>query len=166
MSTDGTTPTGTPATGATPETDALPATDTTPGTGATPASPPATAETEQPAGGTTTGEIANDSAATEEAAPGWVARHTTTLITVMVAVIVAVAAITGLVLYRHHTDQANAATEAAFTKVVTGQGATLETVECNGGTCAAVINGAAYTVLVQKDDNGKQHFGVTDFVGN
>jgi hypothetical protein len=160
MSTDGTTPTGTP-TGASAEDEtsaggATPATDTT----------SATPSAEQPTGETATGEIGDGSPTAEETAPGWVARHTTTLITLMVAVIVAAGAITGLVLYRHNTDQANADTEAAFAAVVAGQGATLETVECDGGTCAAVINGAAYTVLVQEDANGKQHFGVTDFVGN
>jgi hypothetical protein len=49
---------------------------------------------------------------------------------------------------------------------VAAQGATLETVECEGDTCAAVINGQAYTVLVQKDAKGKQHFGVSAYAGD
>ena len=151
MSTDSTTPTGTVPTGATPAADAT-----------APEAPAA----EQPAAGTTTGAIGDGSPAGEEPEPGWVTRHTATLITLMVAVIVAAAAITGVVLYRNGVDEANADTEAAFAEMVSGQGASLETVECDGGTCAAVINGAAYTVLVQEDDNGEQHFGVTDFVGD
>jgi hypothetical protein len=151
MSTDSTTPTGTVPTGATPAADAT-----------APEAPAA----EQPAAGTTTGAIGDGTPAGEESEPGWVTRHTATLITLMVAVIVAAAAITGVVLYRNGVDEANADTEAAFAEMVSGQGASLETVECDGGTCAAVINGAAYTVLVQEDDNGEQHFGVTDFVGD
>ena len=147
MSTDGTTPTGTTAAPETVSTDP-------------------TAPVEQPVDETTTRSIGDGSPAGEEPEPGWIARHTATLIAVMVAVAVAAAAITGVVLYRHNVDQANADTEAAFRQMVSGQGATLETVECDGGTCAAVINGAAYTVLVQEDEDGQQHFGVTDFVGN
>ncbi|WP_369134610.1 hypothetical protein [Modestobacter sp. I12A-02662] len=156
MSTDSTTPTG-----ATPAPHAA-APDVTAADVTAPEAPAA----EQPAAGTTTGAIGDGSPAGEDAEPGWVARHSATLITLMVAVIVAAAAITGLTLYRHGVDEANADTEAAFAEMVSGQGASLETVECDGGTCAAVINGAAYTVLVQEDDNGEQHFGVTDFVGD
>ena len=97
--------------------------------------------------------------------PGFITRHTGTLIALMVAVIVAAVAIAGVMLYKDHVNDANAATEAAFTKTVAAQGATLETIECDGGTCAAVINGQAYTVLVQKDAAGKQHFGVSAYAG-
>ena len=137
--------------------------------GSTPTDP-----TQVPAGATTTDAPATstsegtlgDVEATEPRQPGFVTRHTTTLITLMVAVIVAAAAIAGLVLYRHSVDERNADTEAAFAQTVSGQGATLETVECSGDTCAAVINGQAYTVLVQEDAKGKQHFGVTNYVGD
>ncbi len=160
MSTDSTTPTGATPAPVTPAAD-TPAADAPAGT--TAAEAPAAG---QPAGGTTTGAIGDGTPAGAEAEEGWFARHSATLITLMVAVIVAAAAITGLTLYRHGVDEANADTEAAFAEMVSGQGAQLETVECDGGTCAAVINGAAYTVLVQEDDNGEQHFGVTDFVGD
>ncbi|MCW2697987.1 MAG: uncharacterized protein JWR62_3072 [Modestobacter sp.] len=102
----------------------------------------------------------------EEGEPGWITRHTTLLTTVLVAVIVAALAITGLVYYRDARDDRNAATEAAFAESVAAQGATLETVECDGGTCSAVVAGQAYTVLVQEDEAGDQHFGVTAFVGD
>jgi hypothetical protein len=102
----------------------------------------------------------------EEAEPGWLTRHTTLLTTVLVAVIVAAVAITGLVYFRDARDDRNAETEAAFSETVAAQGATLETVECDGDTCAAVVSGQAYTVLVQEDGNGEQHFGVTPYVGD
>ena len=124
---------------------------------------------------TSQGQIGTDPGATEtfpeettqtDAEPGWVARHTTLLITVMVAVIVAALAIAGLTYYRHTLDERNADTEAAFTEMVSGQGATVETVECDGDTCAAVISGQAYTVLVQEDEAGEQHFGVSAYAGD
>jgi hypothetical protein len=101
-----------------------------------------------------------------EAEPGFIARHTTTLITLMVAVIVAAVAIAGVTIYKHNVDQKNSETEAAFSKTVSAQGATLETIECHGDTCAAVIQGQAYTVLVQEDAQGKQHFGVSAYAGD
>jgi hypothetical protein len=146
MSTPGTNPTEpTPVPASTPETFT-----------------PASAETAAPAS-TSEGTLGT---VQESREPGFISRHTTTLITLMVAVIVAAAAIAGVVLYRHNIDSKNADTEAAFTANVAQQGATLETVECHGDTCAAVINGQAYTVLVQKDAKGNQHFGVASFVGN
>ena len=101
----------------------------------------------------------------EEKAPGFISRHTTTLITLMVAVIVAAAAIAGVSIYRHNQDQKNSATEAAFSQVVAQQGASLETIQCSGHTCAAIVSGQAYTVLVQKDAQGAQHFGVSPYAG-
>jgi hypothetical protein len=101
-----------------------------------------------------------------EKAPGWVARHTTLLTTVMIAVIVAALAVAGLTYYRHTLDERNDDTEAAFVAMVTEQGATVETVECDGDTCAAVISGQAYTVLVQDDEDGEQHFGVSAYAGD
>jgi uncharacterized protein HemX len=137
----------------------------TDGTTPTPETPqPATTEpTPQPAS-TSEGTLASVEAT--EAAPGFIARHTTTLITVMVAVIVAAVAIAGAAIYRNHVEQENKDTAAAFTKTVSAQGATLETIECKGDTCAAVINGQAYTVLVQEDAKGKQHFGVSAYAGD
>ena len=141
MSTDGTTPTDPTAVPPTPPTAAP-----------TPPAPP------EPSSEGTLGTV-------QEQPLGWVARHTTTLITLMVAVIVAALAIAGVTLYRHNVEQKNSDTAAAFTQTVAAQGATLETVECHGSTCAAVINGQAYTVLVQKDAQGKQHFGVAAYSG-
>ena len=151
----------------------------TPGTNPTDPTPSAT-DTFQPAGASATATMtgptqSSDQTSTsegtlgeqqEEREPGFVSRHTTTLITLMVAVIVAAAAIAGVALYRHNQDQANTATEAAFAQMLAGQGAAPETVECSGDTCSAVIQGQAYTVLVQEDANGEQHFGVTNFIGN
>lgn len=97
---------------------------------------------------------------------GWIERHTPLLISLLVAIIVVAVAIAGLVWYRHTTDRDNSATEAAFTKSVASQGAKVDTVECHGDTCAAVISGTAYTVLVQKDSAGNQHFGVSAYVGH
>jgi uncharacterized protein HemX len=152
MSTDGTNPT-----------------DPTP-VAPTATEPTTTGETTAETTGETTAEPTSTSEGTlgtveESPEPGFIARHTTTLITVMVAVIVAAAAIAGVALYRHNVDQANSDTEAAFTASVAQQGATLETIECHGDTCAAVINGQAYTVLVQEDAKGKQHFGVSAYAG-
>jgi hypothetical protein len=144
MSTDGTTPT-----------DPTPAATYT----------PAAAEPQQPVS-SSAGTLANVEPTEGEHTPGFIARHTTTLITLMVAVIVAAAAIAGLVLYKNNVDQANADTEAAFTENVASQGAEVETIECDGDTCAAVINGQAYTVLVQEDENGDQHFGISAYSGD
>jgi uncharacterized protein HemX len=144
MSTDGTNPT-----------------DPTPA-----ATEPTTTETPQPTATEPASTNEGTLGSVEEAQPGFITRHTTTLITLMVAVIVAAAAIAGVTLYRHNVDQQNSDTEAAFAKTVSAQGATLETIECDGGTCAAVINGQAYTVLVQEDSKGKQHFGVSAYAGD
>ena len=146
MSTDGTNPTDP----TTPPTTVAPA-------GATPLQAPPVPEGFTPAG--------EQGVPQEEKEPGFVARHTTTLITLMVAVIVAAVAIAGVSIYRHNVDQKNSKTEQAFASTVSAQGATLETIECHGGTCAAVINGQAYTVLVQRDAQGKQHFGVSAYAG-
>ena len=123
-----------------------------------------------PATGSTTvethpGSGTEQAPTTTPAEPGWVTRHTTLLTTLMVAVIVAALAVAGLFWYRNGQDDDNADTEAAFSKSVTEQGATVETVECDGDTCSAVIGGQAYTVLVQEDSKGEQHFGVTPYIG-
>ncbi|WP_138758555.1 hypothetical protein [Modestobacter altitudinis] len=98
--------------------------------------------------------------------PGWVSRHTATLIALMVAVIVAAVAIAGVMLYKDRIDDRNSDTEDAVARNVASQGAAVETVECDGDTCAAVINGQAYTVLVQEDAKGERHFGVSAYAGN
>jgi hypothetical protein len=110
--------------------------------------------------------FAEGAAPTEEPEPTFFTRHSTLITAVMAAVIVAAVAIVGLWLYRGNIDDENAATEAAFTKTVVDQGATVDTVECDGDTCAAIISGSAYTVLVQKDENGKRHFGVSAYAGS
>jgi hypothetical protein len=150
MSSDSTTPTGAPATGPTPAAGPL-MTEDGPGRADVIASHPGA---DVPAG------------PGEDREPGWVTRHTTLLTTALVAVIVAALALTGLVLYRDAREDRNSETEAAFAASVEAQGATLETVECDGDTCAAVVSGQAYTVLVQEDADGEQHFGVSAFVGD
>ncbi|WP_369140937.1 hypothetical protein [Modestobacter versicolor] len=143
----------------TPSTEPTPAVEPEPTTGATTG-----ATTTDVTHSASEGTLANVEATDTE--PGWVARHTATLIALMVAVIVAAVAIAGVMVYKNNEDSANSDTEAAFAATVQEQGASLETVECNGGTCAAVINGQAYTVLVQEDDNGDQHFGVSPYTGD
>ncbi|MGY5884967.1 hypothetical protein [Modestobacter lacusdianchii] len=144
----------------TPPTEPTPSTATTGQLGSEP-----TAATGYPEGSSAAGTDTPtaDGTGTE---PGWVTRHTTLLITVMVAVIVAALAIAGLTYYRSGVEDRNADTEAAFTAMVAGQGAAVETVECDGDTCSAVISGQAYTVLVQEDEDGEQHFGVAAYTGD
>jgi uncharacterized protein HemX len=120
--------------------------------------------TEPPAHSTSEGTLAN--VETTETAPGLIARHTATLIALMVAVIVAAVAIAGVMVHEDRVEDDNNRTEAAFATTVEAQGATLETVECDGDTCAAVIQGQGYTVLVQEDDEGEQHFGVSAYSGD
>jgi hypothetical protein len=101
-----------------------------------------------------------------EGEPGFITRHTSTLIALMVAVIVAAVAIAGVMLYRNKVDDDNADTAAAFSQYIRGQGASVDSVECEGDTCAAIIQGQAYTVLVQEDRTGDQHFGVSAYAGD
>ncbi|MGY2065593.1 hypothetical protein [Blastococcus sp. SYSU DS0619] len=98
--------------------------------------------------------------------PGWAQRNSGLLTAVLIAVVVAAIAIAGLILWRGGVDDDNAATEAAFTETVTAQGAEVTTVECDGDTCAAIIGGQAYTVLVQVDEDGEQQFGVAAYTGD
>ena len=95
----------------------------------------------------------------------WFGRHYALLVAAAIAIVVAAVAIAGLAYYRNKMEDRNTANEAAFSKSVEQQGATVETVECNGGTCAAVISGQAYSVLVQEDKDGEQHFGVSSYAG-
>ena len=126
----------------------------------------ATGATTADTSSTSEGTLANVQATETEGRPGFFARHTATLITLMLAVIVVAAAIAGLAVYKNNVERANSDTEAAFSATVAEQGASIETIECHGDTCAAVINGQAYTVLVQEDGKGKQHFGVSAYAGD
>ena len=135
----------------------------TPSTEQTPAVQPEPAAEATPESSTSEGTLANVEATESE--PGFIARHTGTLITLMVAVIVAAVAIAGVVLYKNKIDDANSDTEAAFSSYIQGQGASVDTVECEGDTCAAIIQGQAYTVLLQDDGKGSQHFGVSAYAG-
>ncbi|MEU2348074.1 hypothetical protein [Modestobacter sp. NPDC049651] len=128
--------------------------------GHAPGAAPATGPTEQLTDGSPDGPAAD-----EQREPGWVTRNTTLLITLLLAVIVAGCAVIGVGVYRHNQNEADKDTEAAFRTNVSAQGATVETVECNGDTCRAVIGGQAYSVLVQEDAKGKKHFGVAAFNG-
>ena len=114
---------------------------------------------------TSEGTLANVEPLEDEHTPGFITRHTTTLITLMVAVIVAAVAIAGVVLYKNRVDDDNADTEAAFSQYIQSQGASVDTVECDGDTCSAIIGGSAYSVLVQEDEDGEQHFGVAAYSG-
>ncbi|MGY1826979.1 MULTISPECIES: hypothetical protein [unclassified Blastococcus] len=98
--------------------------------------------------------------------PGWAARNSGLLIAALVAVVVAAIAIAGLVLWRGGIDEDDAATEAAVTRALAEQGGEVETIECDGDTCDAIIGGQAYTVLVQVDEDGEQHFGVAAYTGD
>jgi hypothetical protein len=97
--------------------------------------------------------------------PGWVARNTNALISALLVVIVAALAIAAVVLYRNHEDDENTATETAATAFITNQGGEVETIDCHGDTCSAVVKGQAYTVLVQEDASGGQHFGISPYSG-
>jgi len=124
-----------------------------------------------PAPGTATGstgsteQLTDGSAPEEPREPGWISRNTTLLISLLLAVIVAGCAIIGVGVYRHNQNQTDHQNEAAFRASVTTQGASVETVECSGDTCRAIVGGQAYSVLVQKDAKGKKHFGVAAFNG-
>jgi hypothetical protein len=126
--------------------------------------------------GTTTGTIGDgttphgtdpDGTVGESAGePGWVARNTNLLISALLVVIVVALAIAAVVLYRNQRDDANSDTEAAVTTFLSGQNLQVETIECTGDTCAVIVGGQAATVLVQEDDNGDQHFGVSAYSGD
>ncbi|TFV44846.1 hypothetical protein [Blastococcus sp. TF02A-35] len=88
------------------------------------------------------------------------------LVALLIAVVVAALAVGGLFFYREALEDRDADTEAAVSKMVADQGAAVTTIECDGDTCAAIIGGSAYTVLVQEDDKGEQHFGVVPYAGD
>ncbi|GAB4079916.1 hypothetical protein GCU67_00985 [Modestobacter muralis] len=115
-------------------------------------------------GTTTQGSIGDGNPDAGE--PGWVARNTNALISALLVVIVAALAIAAVVLYRNQRDDANADTEAAVTSFLSGQDLEVETIDCTGDTCAVIVGGQAATVLVQEDDEGDQHFGVSAYSGD
>ena len=162
MSTDGSTPPTEP--GSTGHLPAAGATsvgipDATPGTGT---------DGTTPYGRTSQGSI--DDGTTGETSgsgePGWVSRNTNLLISALLVVIVAALAIAAVVLYRNQREDSNADTEAAVTQFLSGQNLQVETIDCSGDTCAVIVGGQAATVLVQEDDKGDQHFGVSAYSGN
>jgi len=134
-------------------------------TGETPAeplTPPAASEPTAPAETSGTDDVL----ASGDEDAGFFARHSALITAVMAAIVVAAGAVAGLWLWRNHQNDENAKTEAAFSKSVEDQGASVDTVECDGGTCSAIIGGQAYSVLVQVDDEGKQRFGVSAYAGD
>ena len=120
----------------------------------------------EPVGATGSTEQLTDGSAPEEPRePGWVSRNTSLLIALLLAVIVAGCAIIGVGVFRHNQNETNSDNEAAFRASVAAQNAQVETVDCHGNTCAAIVGGQAYSVLVQEDAKGKKHFGVAAFNG-
>ncbi|RBY91035.1 hypothetical protein [Blastococcus sp. TF02A-30] len=122
--------------------------------------PPAQGE---PASGTPSGEGWTPVGEEHES---FFTRHSGLLISAGTAVIVAALAVVGVFLWKQNEDDANADTASAVTEFIEGQGGEVETIECDGDTCDAVVGGQAYTVLVQEDEDGDQHFGVTSFTGD
>ena len=41
-----------------------------------------------------------------------------------------------------------------------------ESGRCDEGSCSAIVEGAAYSVLVHEDDDGDRTFGVATYSGN
>lgn len=132
--------------------------------------PPGTtpnAEAPQPAFGAPAGSTpAGDEISSGHEGESWFGRHYAMLVAAAVAIVVAAVAIAGLAYYRSELDDRNSANETEFAASIEDQGATVETVECDGDTCAAVIGGQAYTVLVQEDEDGEKHFGVSAYAGD
>jgi hypothetical protein len=153
MSTD---PTGTTPPAATPAEPVPPAAPADPA-----ASPVATTDEVL-----SSGDGDGDGTRAGEEPESFFGRHSGLLVALMAAIVVVAAAIAGLSFYRGQVADDNAATEAAFRASVQERGASVETVECHGDTCSAVIGGSAYTVLVQEDEDGEQHFGVATYSGD
>jgi hypothetical protein len=101
-----------------------------------------------------------------EAEPGWFERNATLVISVSVAVIAVAAALVTLFFYRESIDDENADTEDAVTEFIEEQGQEVQSVQCDEGTCSAIVEGAAYTVLVHEDEDGDQTFGIANYSGN
>ena len=102
----------------------------------------------------------------EESGPGWFDRNATLVISVSVAVIAVAAALVTLFFYRESLDDGNADTEAAVADFVEEQGGEVDSVQCAEGSCSAIVDGAAYSVLVHEDEDGEQTFGVANYSGN
>lgn len=100
-----------------------------------------------------------------ESEPGWFERNATLVISVSVAVIAVAAALVTLFFYRESVDENNADTEDAVTNFIEEQGQEVESVECDEGLCSAIVEGAAYSVLVHEDEDGDQTFGVSSYAG-
>ncbi len=98
--------------------------------------------------------------------PGWFERNATLVISVSVAVIAVAAALVTLFFYRESVDERNADTEDAVTDFIEEQGQEVESVQCDEGSCSAIVEGAAYSVLVHEDEDGDQSFGVASYNGN
>ncbi len=103
---------------------------------------------------------------TEDSEPGWFDRNATLVISVSVAVIAVAAALVTLFFYRESLEKDKGDTEAAVREFVEKQGGEVESVQCDERSCAAIVGGTAYTVLVQEDEDGEQHFGITAYVGD
>ncbi|SOC50302.1 hypothetical protein SAMN05660748_3048 [Blastococcus aggregatus] len=102
----------------------------------------------------------------EEPEPGWFDRNATLVISVSVAIIAAAAALVSLFFYRESVDEKNADTESAVSDFVEEQGGEVESVQCDEDSCTAIVDGAAYSVLVHEDEDGEQTFGVSAYAGN
>ena len=71
-----------------------------------------------------------------------------------------------LFFWRESVDESNSDTESAVSDFVEEQGGSVESVQCAEGSCTAIVDGAAYTVLVHEDEDGDQTFGVSAYAGN
>ena len=100
-----------------------------------------------------------------ESEPSWFERNATLVISVSVAVIAVAAALVTLFFYRESVDERNADTEEAVSDFIEEQGQEVESVECDEGLCSAIVEGAAYSVLVHEDEDGDQTFGVSSYAG-
>ena len=103
--------------------------------------------------------------ADNEAEPGWFERNATLVISVSVAVIAVAAALITLFFYRESVDEQNADTEDAVADFIEEQGQEVESVQCDEGSCSAIVEGAAYSVLVHEDEDGDRTFGVAGYAG-
>ena len=104
--------------------------------------------------------------ADNDSVPGWFERNATLVISVSVAVIAVAAALVTLFFYRESVDERNADTEDAVNAFIEEQGQEVECVQCEDGSCSAIVGGAAYTVLVHEDEDGDQTFGIANYSGN
>lgn len=98
-----------------------------------------------------------------ESEPGWFERNATLVISVSVAVIAVAAALVTLFFYRESVDERNADTEDAVAGYIEEQGQEVQSVRCDEGSCSAIVEGAAYSVLVHEDDDGDQTFGIATY---